>query len=273
MIDYACDADLVVGHRGAGGNFALYAPENSRSAIRLAILLGVDAVEIDVRHTADEQLVVMHDSTLKRTTGMDLKVSDLSLAEVTAIPLEASTYPGVFDCEVVPTFAEIMEIAKDRVFIIVDTKTHRGDLVARAIQDAGMIDGAAVSVSDVNTAVAARDAVPEVRVQLRPDTIPEYELMLERFDPAPRIIEIPESQIEAFGPFAESAQAKLFVNVFGRDVEAFGSGDLQQYSIPHATGADVVQTEFPMWVLRAMGRMNWELPPHRDLGLDSPLLR
>lgn len=274
ITDYTCDADLVVGHRGVGGNFALFAPENSRSAIRLAIILGVDAVEIDVRHTNDDRLVVMHDDTLKRTTGVDVKVSELSLAEVTAIPLAAATYPGDFACEGVPTFEEIMEIAKGRVFIIVDTKTNRGDLVAAAIRDAGMIDGAVVSVSSPDTAVAARAEVPEIRVQLRPDTIEEYRVMLERFDPAPKIIEIPESQIDAFRPFAESANAKLFVDIFGRDVEAFGAGKLEQYNIPHAAGADVVQTEFPMWVLRAMGRQIWsELPPHRDLGLNSPLLK
>lgn len=273
MIDFGCDADLVVGHRGVGGGFSLFAPENSLSAFRLAILMGVDGIEIDVRHTLDDQLVVLHDGSLRRTTGVDEDVTTLLASDVAAVALSAEGYDGDFSCEHVPTFAEVLDLARDRVFLIVDTKTHRGDLVARAIQQADMLDGAVVSVSDVNTAVAARNAVPEVRVQIRPGTVAEYTTMAALFDRPAEIIEIPERQIGAFLPIAASVEGKVFVDIFGRDADAFGSGNLAQYNEPHAAGADIVQTEFPMWVLRAQGRRFWsDLAQPRDLGLDSPLL-
>ncbi len=274
MLDASCPDDLVVGHRGTGGNFSLYTPENGLSAIRLAILLGVDGVEIDVRHTADDKLVVLHDDSLKRTTGVEEDITDMTLAEATAVPLSGDSYPGDFACERIPSFEQVLELARDRVFLIIDTKTSRGDLVAEALQRADMLDGGVISVSNVDTAVAAREAVPGVRVQLRPDDLEEYAEIAPRFARPIEILEIPEREIEAFLPTAAAIQAKVFVDIFGRDADAFGSGNLQQYTEPHAAGADIVQTEFPMWVLRAMDRDHWaELPPHRDLGLDSPLLR
>lgn len=273
VLDPACDADLVVGHRGTGGNFALWAPENSLSAVRLAILLGVDAIEIDVRHTADEGLVVMHDSSLKRTTGLETDTADLTEAEVTALPLVSEGYHGDFSCARVPSFTEVLALARGRVFLVVDTKTSRGDLVARALRDADMLQGAAISVSNPDTALAARTEVPEVRIQLRPDTVGEYTRMASRFSRAPEILEVPEAELEAFLPVATEAGAKLFTNVFTRDLVAFGAGDLEQYLEPHALGADIVQTEFPMWVLEAQGRRHWSsLDVPRDLGLDVPLL-
>ena len=51
---------LVVAHRGAWGQ----APQNSLDAVRQAASLGCDAIEIDVRRTADGQLVVVHDARL-----------------------------------------------------------------------------------------------------------------------------------------------------------------------------------------------------------------
>jgi glycerophosphoryl diester phosphodiesterase len=55
----------VVGHRGASG----YAPENTVASFEHALGLGVKAVEFDVRITADGVPVVLHDSTLDRTTN------------------------------------------------------------------------------------------------------------------------------------------------------------------------------------------------------------
>lgn len=55
----------MVAHRGA----AAEAPENTLRAFALAAELGADALELDVRRSADDRLVVIHDPTLDRTTG------------------------------------------------------------------------------------------------------------------------------------------------------------------------------------------------------------
>lgn len=74
---------LRIAHRGASA----YAAENSLAAIRAAAELGADLVEIDIRATADEVPVVIHDSSLKRTHGLDGDVAEYtmkSLRQMTA---------------------------------------------------------------------------------------------------------------------------------------------------------------------------------------------
>jgi len=69
---------LRIAHRGASA----YAAENSLAAIRAAAELGADFVEIDIRTSADDVPVVIHDSSLKRSHGINGDVSDLTVKEL-----------------------------------------------------------------------------------------------------------------------------------------------------------------------------------------------
>ncbi|MDL2317854.1 glycerophosphodiester phosphodiesterase family protein [Eubacteriales bacterium OttesenSCG-928-A19] len=66
---------LVAGHRGM--RYTL--PENTMTAFRAAIALGVDMIETDVRMTVDGQIVLMHDEAVDRTTGESGLVREMSL--------------------------------------------------------------------------------------------------------------------------------------------------------------------------------------------------
>ena len=69
---------IVFGHRGAAGE----APENTIAAAQNGIQYGLRQVEIDLRLSADGQLVVIHDANLLRTTGLDRAVSQLHAADL-----------------------------------------------------------------------------------------------------------------------------------------------------------------------------------------------
>jgi len=69
---------LIIGHRGAAG----LALENTLPAFQLALNLGVDALECDVQLTADGRVLVFHDDTLARLTGLRGKVADYSHDEL-----------------------------------------------------------------------------------------------------------------------------------------------------------------------------------------------
>jgi glycerophosphoryl diester phosphodiesterase len=69
---------LVIAHRGASQEF----PEHSIAAYRRAIELGVDGVECDVRLTRDGHLVLVHDSTVERTSNGTGAISDMTLQEL-----------------------------------------------------------------------------------------------------------------------------------------------------------------------------------------------
>ena len=72
---------IVIGHRGA----AAYAPENTLDSFREARRRGAAWVEIDVKLTADGVPIVMHDDSLKRTTGVDRLVAATRRADLPAV--------------------------------------------------------------------------------------------------------------------------------------------------------------------------------------------
>ena len=57
-----------VAHRGASGNY----PENTLIAFQKALEIGVDEIELDLHMTKDDHLIVMHDSTVDRTTDVNI---------------------------------------------------------------------------------------------------------------------------------------------------------------------------------------------------------
>lgn len=262
-IEAECTDRLVVAHRASGG-FGLLAPENSRAAIRAALWMGVDGVELDVRHTSDDVLVVMHDAELDRTTGVSAKVSDLTAAEIGALPLLPTnelgqTIDGDFTCETVPTLAEAFALTRDRLFVDLDTKTSRIDLVVAAIVEADLVDQVFVSVSNANRAAEARALEPSIRVQVRPDTLEELAEVLALFpDRPPEIVEVPETLVATMAPPVIAAGATVFTNAFGQDVVARlvpGGGD---YLGLWEQGAQILQADFTGVALDQLGR--WPPP-------------
>jgi glycerophosphoryl diester phosphodiesterase len=75
----------VTAHRGSSIEY----PENTIAAIRHAIELQVDWVEVDILQTKDGQLVILHDSTTGRTGDRDLKVADSTYEELLAVDVAA----------------------------------------------------------------------------------------------------------------------------------------------------------------------------------------
>lgn len=71
----------LIAHRG---NAAEY-PENTLPALRSALELGVRCVEFDVQLSADRQPVLLHDSNLKRTAGLDRNALEMTWAELAEV--------------------------------------------------------------------------------------------------------------------------------------------------------------------------------------------
>ncbi|GAG11531.1 unnamed protein product, partial [marine sediment metagenome] len=103
---------LRIAHRGASG----YAPEDSLEAFRKAVKLKIDAVEFDVHHTKDGELVVMHDHNLKRTTDCLGSIHKCSLKE-----LRKCHEPNG---EPVPTLQEAIDILKGHCILKLDIKDN-----------------------------------------------------------------------------------------------------------------------------------------------------
>jgi glycerophosphoryl diester phosphodiesterase len=101
---------LRIGHRGARA----YAPENTITSFKKALEIGVDAVELDVRRTKDNQLVVIHDADVKRTTNGEGLVSELTLKEIKGFSAGGG--------EKIPTFEEALDFLDRKVKVFIELK-------------------------------------------------------------------------------------------------------------------------------------------------------
>jgi glycerophosphoryl diester phosphodiesterase len=101
---------LRIGHRGARA----YEPENTLRSFRKALEIGVDAVELDVRKTRDNHLVVIHDADVKRTTNGKGLIAELTLKEIK----QFSTEKG----EKIPTLEEALDFIDNKAKIIIELK-------------------------------------------------------------------------------------------------------------------------------------------------------
>lgn len=78
---YASATPLIIGHRGASAG----APENTLAAFGLAAEQGAHGIELDVRMSADGNLVVMHDPTVDRTTNGSGAVAQMTTEALRAL--------------------------------------------------------------------------------------------------------------------------------------------------------------------------------------------
>src|SRR5919108_5142241 len=110
---------IIFAHRGASA----YAPENTMAAFELALTQGTDAIELDVKLSADEQAVVIHDATVDRTTGGRGRVKDLSLAELRSLDA-GRFFSEKYIGEKIPTLEEVFERVGERTFINVELTNY-----------------------------------------------------------------------------------------------------------------------------------------------------
>ncbi|QGQ48254.1 glycerophosphodiester phosphodiesterase [Metabacillus sediminilitoris] len=106
-----------VAHRGASA----YAPENTIAAFDKAVEMKADYIEIDVQRSKDGELVLIHDTTVDRTTDGTGKVGDLTFEELKS--LDAGSWKGEeFTGEKIPTFDEILDRYHGKIGILIELK-------------------------------------------------------------------------------------------------------------------------------------------------------
>jgi len=102
---------LNIAHRGASA----YRPENTMEAFVLAITLGADIIEMDVRQTSDGYLVLLHDETVDRTTDGTGAISELTLKQVKSLDAGMGNR--------IPTLEEVVsQFSRGRVVLNLEIK-------------------------------------------------------------------------------------------------------------------------------------------------------
>ena len=105
-------------------------PENSMLAFRNALEKGY-GIEFDVHLMADGELAIIHDASLKRTAGVDVKIEDLTLVDLENYRLEGTQ-------EKIPTFRELLALYAGKAPLIIELKPERNNHAAlcQAVLDA-----------------------------------------------------------------------------------------------------------------------------------------
>ena len=103
-------------------------PENSLAGFRAAVEKDY-GIELDVHLTKDGHLVVHHDDSLKRLTGVDIRIADSTLAEIRACKLPNG--------EPVPTYDEVLDTVAGRIPMIVEVKVENRnhDALSKAVYE------------------------------------------------------------------------------------------------------------------------------------------
>ena len=107
----------IIGHRGALGR----APENTFPSFEFAVLHGTDILELDIHLSRDDEIVVIHDATLDRTTNGQGYVRDHTLAELKCLDA-GSKFGEEFTGTQIPTLAELLDWSQGRAALAIEIK-------------------------------------------------------------------------------------------------------------------------------------------------------
>ena len=125
---------LVASHRGDWRNY----PENSLPAIRSAIEMGVDIVEIDLALTSDSVLVLCHDRTIDRTTSGKGPIAEITYDSIRRVNLRAGQ--NAVTHWKVPTLEEALILCKDKIVVNIDKGFQYYGLIHPLLEKYGMLE-------------------------------------------------------------------------------------------------------------------------------------
>ena len=249
----ASDEVLVASHRATH----LRAPENSLPAIRDAILLGADVVELDVRTTKDDSLVLMHDKTVDRTTTGTGRVRNLTFAQIRKLRFKKEVPSNDTTLTRVPTLREALQTAKGHLLVDIDWKDASAQDLVRVVQETGTLSQVIFFSRDFSKLDSARILAPGALVMPRARAADEIDSILAWFHP-PVVHIDPSFYTPEVVRKLTSGGARIWINALGKpDLLQVFLGKKRTFGKLIAGGANMVQTDRPQaWLdyLRKRGR-------------------
>lgn len=141
---------LVIGHRG----YPQFAPENTLPSFKLAMQAGADLVELDYYHSKDAQLIVMHDTTLDRTTdatnrwgGKKIPVESKTAAEIQSLDA-GSWFDAQFAGTKAPLLNEALDLIQNGNVTLIERKEGDAATCVKLLKDRALINQVVVQAFD-----------------------------------------------------------------------------------------------------------------------------
>lgn len=231
----------VIGHRGA----AALAPENTFAGFDVALELGVDAIETDVRATSDGVLVLLHDVRLDRTTNGSGPVHRVPWSVVRSLDAGAWFSPQ-FAGQRVPRLRDALARYGPRTHLAIEIKgpgVERGAL--DMVRDLGLLPRVTFTSFDWEAVSWVRSACPEAHVgYLARDVGPET------------VTRAVDAGLEQFCPPAQEVTRRRVAEwkALGLEVRAWGVRDTALMERAIEAGVDGMTVDFPDLLLEALAR-------------------
>ncbi|WP_083205385.1 glycerophosphodiester phosphodiesterase [Bacillus sp. FJAT-27264] len=150
----------IMAHRG----YVSKGPENTIESIQGAIEAQADYAEIDVLETKDGELAVIHDTNLKRLTGIHAQVYDLTMDELRQLQVKQGNFTGR-----ISSLAEVMDVARGKIKLNIEIKTHGmeqnlTDTFIRIVRENHFENDCVVQSLDYEIVQQVKAAAPELQV-------------------------------------------------------------------------------------------------------------
>lgn len=164
---FAATRPMIYAHRGASA----YAPENTLAAFRLAVEQGADGVELDAKLTPDGEVVVIHDQTVERTTGVHGRVIEMTAKELKTLDA-GSFFNSQFRGEPIPLLSEVFEAVGGKVLINVELTNYASptdalpERVAELVIRYGLQDSVFFSSFFPTNLIRVRRKLPHTQVAI-----------------------------------------------------------------------------------------------------------
>lgn len=108
---------MITAHRGYSEKY----PENTIPAFKGAVEIGADCIELDVQQTKDGRIIVMHDSNLKRTCGVNLNIWETDYEDIRYLDA-GSWFDEAYHGTPVPTLEEVLKYCKGKIRLNIELK-------------------------------------------------------------------------------------------------------------------------------------------------------
>lgn len=228
----------IVGHRGARGE----APENTLPSFERAVIAGVPEIELDVRLSKDDQLFVLHDPDLKRTTGHAGQAQKLPLAGIIAHDARQAISGWPTPC-LVPSLQQVVDSCPDNMRFQFEVKAdgkaplkRLAQQLARMIREQSLEHRVVVTSGDARFLGLMRREAAEIRRG--------YVCQYRHRKPIQTCVALDCSWlISHFGLVTESMMAHARRHDLG--VSVWTVNDLKEAERLVALGVDSIITDFP----------------------------
>lgn len=239
---------MVAAHRAAHAKY----PENSIAAIREAIRLNVDIIEIDVKVSKDGVPFLMHDKTMDRTTNGKGDPEELTWDELQQLNIVDK---GKVTRLKIPSLQDALAEASGRILVDLDLKTDRIHDVVRIVEKTDMQEYVLFFDSDFNVLSQIRKMDSDFMIMPRVHNANEADSAVLLFDPPVVHIDF-DCYTKETVDIIRGSMARAWINALGEPDEEIRSGKIKKaLKRLLQKGASIVQTDEPALLVPALRKL------------------